>query len=144
MDVHMIARPVVALTMLVLAIPAVRLGAQTKVVRTAGGEVVGVARPDVARLATRIPGVDERQQQTVRVGGDSAQRIAMTDYGWRGRVMSVEIDEEDARVFWDVKILPDSGRSTVVRYRIDAVSGGILDVREFTGIRGISRTARKP
>jgi len=100
----------------------------------ASGEVVRAARPDDSRLSARIPGVDPQLHDNVHISGDSAQRIAMTDYGWRGRVLSVEIDQEDARVFWDVKVVPDSTRDTVVRYRIDAGNGGILDIREFTGI----------
>lgn len=58
---------------------------------------------------------------------------------------SIEIDEEDARLYWDVKIIPDSVRRTIVRYRVDAVSGGILSIREFTGVGGLAaNTGGKP
>jgi uncharacterized membrane protein YkoI len=125
----MIARPALLLILLGLA-----TSARAQSVRVATGEVVRTSRPDDSRLSTRIPGVDLQQRDNVHVSGDSAQRIAMADYGWRGRVLSVEVDEDDARVFWDVKIVPDSSRDTVVRYRVDAGNGGILGVREFTGI----------
>jgi uncharacterized membrane protein YkoI len=125
----MIARPALALLLGLAS----AVAAQARV-RVASGEVAGSARLDEHRLATRIPGVDPALRDNVHVSGDSAQRIAMSDYGWRGRVLSVEVDHDDARVFWDVKVLPDSARDTVVRYRIDAANGGILDVREFTGI----------
>jgi uncharacterized membrane protein YkoI len=133
----MIARSALALMLASIAtFPAVAVGQSH--VGVAGGEVTR-SRPqiDEGRLARRIPGIDA-QHGSVRVGGDSAQRIAMADYEWRGRVTSVEFDEEDARSFWDVKIVPDSSRGTLVRYRIDASSGGILDIREFTGIRGVA------
>lgn len=115
-----------------------RSDAQT--VRESGGEVTGSkARADATRLSTRIPGVDGELRARVRVGGDSAQRIALSDFGWRGRVSSVEIDEEDSRVFWDVKIVPDTNVRTIVRYRVDAGTGGIMSIKEFTGLRGLAR-----
>ena len=52
---------------------------------------------------------------------------------------SIEIDEEDSRVFWDVKILPDANLQTIVRYRVDAANGGIMSIKEFTGLRGLAR-----
>ena len=105
----------------------------------AGGEVTRAWHARAARLAPRIPGLDSSLRARVQISGDSAQRIAMNDFEWRGRVTSVEVDEEDARVFWDVKIAPDSSDQTLVRYRVDAVNGGILGIREFTGIRGLVR-----
>jgi uncharacterized membrane protein YkoI len=130
-------------TLAVLAL-AKRSDAQTKV-RVSTGEVTrsSAGRPDVSRLAPRIRGVDQEHRGQILVSGDSAQRIAMNDYEWRGRVHSVEFDEEDARVFWDVKIVPDSSQQTIVRYRVDAASGGIMSIKEFSGIRGLG-LARKP
>ena len=120
-------------------------GAQANRVTLSGGEVT-LSRVDAARLAERIPGVPPAVRGRVTVSGDSAQRVAMEDFDWRGRVMSVEFDIEDARLFWDVKIIPDSTRQTIVRYRVDAGTGGILNIREFTGIRGLPRslTAESP
>lgn len=130
----MIARMVLALALLTSAEFA---GAQNKMY-VAGGDVTrGVG--DRARLASRIPGVEAERRARVRVEGDSAQRLAMNDFEWRGRVSSVEIDEEDARVFWDVKIVPDSNQQMIVRYRVDAATGGILDIKEFHGIRALPR-----
>jgi hypothetical protein len=103
---------------------------------------VSRARSDPGRLAAVIPGVHPEWRARVRVTGDSAQRLAMAHFDWRGRVSSVEIDEEGARLYWDVKIVPDSTHETIVRYRVDATSGGILSIREFTGIRGLAR--RRP
>ena len=97
-------------------------------------------RRDASRLSSSIPGVAEELRARLRISGDSAQRIALDDFGWRGRVSSVEVDEQDARLFWDVKVVPDSARATVVRYRIDATNGGILDIREFSGVAGSART----
>jgi uncharacterized membrane protein YkoI len=113
--------------------------------RVFGGEVsrANTARVDVSRLANRIPGVDAERRARIRVGGDSAQRIAMNDFGWSGRVSSVEIDEEDSRIFWDVKIVPDTSQQTIVRYRVDAAAGGILAIKEFSGIRGLARRSGK-
>ena len=109
--------------------------------REVGGEVSRSrpARVDPARLSARIPGVDSTMRARVRVPGDSAQRIALDDFEWRGRVISLEVDEEDSRVFWDVKIVPDSSQSTVVRYRVDAATGGIMNIKEFTGLHGLAR-----
>jgi uncharacterized membrane protein YkoI len=130
-------------TLAVLAL-AKRSDAQSKV-RVSTGEVTrsGVGRPDSSRLTTKIRDADAEHRGQILVSGDSAQRIAMNDYEWRGRVRSVEFDEEDARAFWDVKIVPDSGQQTIVRYRVDATSGGIMSIREFTGIRGLG-LVRKP
>jgi uncharacterized membrane protein YkoI len=130
------------LALAILAL-AKRSDAQSKV-RMSGGEVTrsSAARPDPSRLASRIPGVEGERSGRIQVSGDSAQRIAMSDYAWKGRVSSVEIDEEDTRVFWDVKIVPDTSQMTIVRYRIDAASGGILSIKEFSGISGLAR--RKP
>ena len=89
-----------------------------------GGEVV-------SRLAARVPGVSAEQKLRLRVSGDSAQRIALADFAWKGRVISLEIDEEDTRLYWDVKIEPDTKPGAVVRYRVDATNGGILGIREF-------------
>src|SRR5213594_1726164 len=77
-------------------------------VRASGGEVTrsSLPRPEVSRLAGRIPGIEADRRERVQVSGDSAQRIAMNDFAWKGRVSSVEIDEEDSRIFWDVKIVP--------------------------------------
>ena len=105
----------------------------------AAGEVTHASHARAARLATRIPGIDSVLRARIQISGDSAQRIAMNDFEWSGRVTSVEIDEDDARIFWDVKIAPDSSDQTLVRYRVDAVTGGILGIREFTGIRGLVR-----
>ena len=115
---------------------------EAQVTRFSGGDVTRSSRADVSRLATRIPGVEADQKPRVQVSGDSAQRIAMNDFDWRGRVSSVEIDEEDARLFWDVKIVPDTSQRTIIRYRVDAASGGILGIKEFSGVRTLVR--RKP
>jgi uncharacterized membrane protein YkoI len=114
-------------------------GAQQKRVTIAGGEVARnlAVRADLSRLSSRIPGVDAETRARIRVSGDSAQRIAIADYDWKGRVHSVEVDEEDSRLFWDVKIIPDTSSQTIVRYRVDAATGGILSIREFGGVRGL-------
>jgi len=132
---HMRSTTIVALVVL-LAAP---VSAQKKAFQ-AGGEVTSrPARADLSRLTQRVSPGESALHGTVRVGADSAQRIAMTDFEWRGRVMSVEFDAADTRLFWDVKILPDNAPETVVRYRVDAVAGGIMDIREFTGIRGLRK-----
>lgn len=119
-----------------------RAHAQRTRVNVSDGDVTTVrVVVDPARLAPSIPGVPGEALPRVRVRGDSAQRIALDDFEWRGRVASLEFDEEDARVFWDVKIIPDARRGTIVRYRVDAASGGIIEIKEFTGIKGL---ARKP
>jgi uncharacterized membrane protein YkoI len=114
--------------------------AQTKV-RVSGGEVTRrtAANAEASRLTAQIRGLDMERGTRVQVSGDSAQRIAMADFDWGGRVRSVEFDEEDSRLFWDVKIVPDSSEHTIVRYRVDANSGGILSIREFRGVRGLAR-----
>jgi uncharacterized membrane protein YkoI len=127
------ARVLTTLAVMALADP---LEAQRTRVTVSGGDV---ARADAMRLSTRIPGVAAELRARVQVSGDSAQRIAMNDFAWKGRVSSVEVDEEDTRVFWDVKIVPDVSQQTIVRYRVDATSGGILGIREFTGVRGLAR-----
>jgi hypothetical protein len=110
-----------------------------------GGDVSRASRVDERRLSSRIPVPGAAQRERVRVGGDSAQRVAMHDFGWRGRVLSVELDEDDERVYWDVKIVPDTAQRTVIRYRVDAASSGILGIREFTDLAGlVPREARKP
>ncbi|HYC52625.1 MAG TPA: hypothetical protein VEB19_16050 [Gemmatimonadaceae bacterium] len=101
-----------------------------------------VGKGDVSRLAPRVPGLPAEMRARLQVSGDSAQRIALHDFDWRGRVSSIEVDEDDVRVFWDVKIVPDSTSGTLVRYRVDGRTGGILEIREFTGIRGLAR--RRP
>jgi uncharacterized membrane protein YkoI len=108
-------------------------------VTVSGGEVSRGYRADAARLAARIPGVDSAHAARLRVSGDSAQRIALHDFEWRGRVSSIEIDEQDARLFWDVKIVPDTIDRTIIRYRVDAETGVILNVKPFTGVRGLAR-----
>ena len=115
----------VTLAVLVAAAP---LGAQSSrlTASSSGGDVV-------SRMAARIPGVSEEHRARLRVGGDSAQRIALGDFAWKGRVVSIEIDEQDARLFWDVKIEPDATPRTIVRYRVDATNGGILGIKEFPG-----------
>jgi len=138
-DKDMNTRFLLTLALVTLVVTPLR-GQRTRV-NLSGGEVAA-SRPnrgDAARLAPRIPGIGPDVKARIRVSGDSAQRIAMNDFEWRGRVSSVEIDEEDARLFWDVKIVPDSTRETIVRYRVNATSGGILDIKEFRGIRGLPR-----
>lgn len=133
----------ILLTLALTLMVAAPLPAQRSREGIAGGEVsLRAASADPLRLATRIPGVDAALQARLQVGGDSAQRIAMNDFEWKGRVSSVEIDEEDARVFWDVKIVPDTGRQTIVRYRVDATNGGIVSIKAFTGVRGLVK--RRP
>jgi uncharacterized membrane protein YkoI len=111
----------VTLAALGVAMP---LGAQSVRQYASGGEVV-------SRMATRVPGVSQEQKARLRVSGDSAQRIALHDFAWKGRVVSVEIDEQDARLYWDVKIEPDANPRAIIRYRVDATNGGILGIREF-------------
>lgn len=134
-------RPQTLLPLALALLLSARAHAQRTRVNVSDGDVTTVRAVDPARLAPSIPGVPGEALARVRVRGDSAQRIALDDFEWRGRVASVEIDEEDARVFWDVKIVPDARRGTIVRYRVDAASGGILEIKEFTGIKGL---ARKP
>ena len=133
-------------TILVLAALAVLVtrpaAAQRTRVNVSNGDVSVAPARDAARLAPRIPGIAPELAARIRVGGDSAQRIALEDFGWKGRVSSLELDEEDARLFWDVKVVPDATRETLVRYRVDATSGGILEIKEFTGIRGLARRPR--
>ncbi|MGH7677853.1 MAG: PepSY domain-containing protein [Gemmatimonadaceae bacterium] len=107
-------------------------------VSVSGGDVSRrPARVDVSRLSTRIPGLDSAFRDRVRIGGDSAQRLAMDAHAWQGRVSSVEVDEDQGRVIWDVKIVPDSNAQTILRYRVDAQTGGIVGVRAFAGVRGL-------
>jgi hypothetical protein len=122
-----------AVLILVFAV-ARRSEAQSVVRQSDGALERTTALVDASRLFARIPGTSAELRARIRVNGDSAQRIALSDFEWRGRVNSVEIDEEDSRLYWDVKIVPDSVARTIVRYRVDAVSGGILSIREFTGI----------
>ena len=124
-----------------LALVAVPVHAQSRVAWS-GGEV-GRPLADTRRLATRVPVADAERRERVRVDGDSAQRLAMHDFHWRGRVISVELDEGDERVYWDVKIVPDSAPRTVIRYRLDAAAGGILGIREFTDVGGLTTAARR-
>ena len=112
--------------------------AQVARVNYAGGEVTLAADDRRARLARRVPGIPPEWRARVLVSGDTAQHLALSDFDWRGRVLSLELDESDTRIFWDVKIVPDGTRETIVRYRVDAASGGILSIREFTGIRKIT------
>ena len=125
------------LTLGLMAVVASPSWAQRPRVTVSGGDVSRPGVADPSRLSSRVPGLTAEYAGRVRVGGDSAQRIAISDFAWRGRVSSVEIDEEDSRVYWDVKIVPDSNQQTIVRYRVDAWSGGILGIREFTGVRGL-------
>ena len=128
---------VVAVALLVIA-----KRSDAQIVRESAGEVNGARAKGVAdasRLTSRIPGVSWEFRTRVHVGGDSAQRIALADFDWHGRVSSLEIDEEDSRVFWDVKIVPDTSMQTIVRYRVDALTGGIMGIKEFTGLRGLAR-----
>ncbi|HJQ21239.1 MAG TPA: hypothetical protein VJ867_12895 [Gemmatimonadaceae bacterium] len=126
--------------LLVVAIVAIAKRSDAQIVRESGGDVAhGKAHVDASRLTTRIPGVDAEMRDRVRVSGDSAQRIAISDFDWQGRVASVEVDEEDARVFWDVKIVPDTNARMIVRYRVDAATGGVMNIREFTGLRGLAK-----
>jgi uncharacterized membrane protein YkoI len=137
-------KPSIAVVVALVALAGEDAFAQRARVTISGGEVTSsrALERDASRLAPRIPGVTSEVRARLRVTGDSAQRIALDDFDWRGRVSSLEVDEQDARLFWDVKIVPDSTRGTIVRYRIDATNGGILDIREFTGIRGLSRDPR--
>jgi uncharacterized membrane protein YkoI len=124
-----------AVTLLVIA-----KRSDAQIVRESAGDVSGGGgKADASRLASRVPGVSWEFRSRVRVGGDSAQRIALADFDWHGRVSSLEIDEEDSRVFWDVKIVPDTSTQTIVRYRVDAMTGGIMSFKEFTGLRGLAR-----
>lgn len=134
-------RPILLVMLLALLVPAKRSEAQGVVRQSDGSLARGYTRADAMRLFGRLPGLSSELRARIRVSGDSAQRIALSDFEWKGRVNSVEIDEEDSRLYWDVKIVPDSIARTVVRYRVDAVSGGILSIREFAGIAGL---ARKP
>jgi hypothetical protein len=104
------------------------LSAQATRQFASGGEVV-------SRMSARVPGVPEEHRPRMRVGGDSAQRIALHDFAWKGRVISLEIDEMDSRLFWDVKIEPDSNPRAIIRYRVDATNGGIIGIREFAVAR---------
>ena len=134
-------------TILVLAALAVLVstpaGAQRTRVNVSNGDVaLAPTRGNAARLAPRIPGIAPDLAARIRVGGDSAQRIALEDFGWKGRVSSLELDEQDARLFWDVKVVPDATRETLMRYRVDATTGRIMEIKEFTGIRGLARRPR--
>jgi hypothetical protein len=130
------------LVMALLAVMSAPTAAQKKVAQSGGEVALHAARANAARLTDRVSGADSAQLARIQVGGDSAQRIAMHDYAWRGRVRSVEFDSADSRVFWDVKIVPDGSPTTVVRYRVDALVGGIMDIREFTGVRRLTRRGK--
>lgn len=115
-------------TLALLVVPTAHAAAQAprQVVASSGGEVV-------SRTTRRIPGVPYEYKDRLRVGGDSAQRTALADFGWKGRVISLEFDDQDARIFWDVKIEPDANTRTIIRYRVDATNGGIIGIKEFPG-----------
>lgn len=124
--------------LLIILLLAAANRSEAQVVRSSDGSVArSESRVDASRLFSKLPGLSAELTARIRVNADSAQRIALGDFEWRGRVNSVEIDEEDSRLYWDVKIVPDSLERTIVRYRVDAVNGGILSIREFTGIAGL-------
>ena len=78
-----------AVTLLVIA-----KRSDAQIVRESAGDVSGGGgKADASRLASRVPGVSWEFRSRVRVGGDSAQRIALADFDWHGRVSSHEIDE---------------------------------------------------
>lgn len=118
-------------------------GAQTRVT-VSSGDVSRATPADVRRLSMRVPVPDSARRARAAISGDSAQRLAMHDFDWRGRVISVELDEDADRLYWDVKIVPDSAPRTVVRYRVDAGTAGILGIREFTGVALGPIRIRKP
>lgn len=126
-----------------LALSASIAGAQ-RIERLSDGSVApGASRApaDASRLSTLAPELHPDLKARVQVACDSAQRIALSDFDWKGRVRHVGIAEEDARVFWDVRIVPDSARAAEIRYRVDAASGGILSINELPSP---SRTRRSP
>ena len=69
---------------------------------------------------------------SVKISGDSAMAIARRNADW-GEVSSAELNTEDKRLVYDVKVLNKSKRATQVR--IDAMSGEIVENKQYGGLK---------
>lgn len=69
---------------------------------------------------------------SVKVSGDSAMAIARRNADW-GEVSSAELEMQDKRLVYEVKVLNKSKRATEVV--IDAMTGEIVKNKQYGGLK---------
>lgn len=72
-------------------------------------------------------GVDQEEARAALAAGairPLAEILAIVDQRWLGRAIEVELDREDGRWTYEIKLLPPSGR--VFELELDAATGALL------------------
>lgn len=72
-------------------------------------------------------GVDQEEARAALAAGvirPLAEILAIVEGRWLGRAIEVELDREDGRWVYDIKLLPPSGR--VFELELDAATGALL------------------
>lgn len=77
---------------------------------------------------------EHRRMSQARISGDSAQRIALARVPG-GTVSSGELDDEDGRLVYDIKVL-ESGKRGVSEVEINAMTGAVRKVERSRGVAG--------
>lgn len=81
--------------------------------------------------AAPAPASERRDHERARAAVAAGQRLPLSDIlrqveaRFGGRVLEIELDDDDGRPIYEIELLDDNGR--VLELDVDAVSGAILD-----------------
>lgn len=80
--------------------------------------------------------VDANVASSAKVSADSAQAIALAQVPEGGKVNSGEMQMEDGKLVYDVRVVPN-GKKTSRLVRVDAMSGEIVKDKQYGGVKGV-------
>lgn len=85
----------------------------------------------LAGLPAPAPASERRDHERARAAVAAGQRLPLSailrqvETRFGGRVLEIELDDDDGRAIYEIELLDDNGR--VLELEIDAVTGAILD-----------------
>lgn len=91
---------------------------------------------EAARQTTKIKIKHDLDAQAA-ISADSAQAIALAQV--KGRVSSGELENENGRLVYNLRVLHDEGRNRISLVTIDANTGAIVGNKQLGGLRARAR-----
>ncbi len=91
---------------------------------------------EAARQTTKIK-IKNNLDAQAAISADSAQAIALAQV--KGRVSSGELENENGRLVYNLRVLHDEGRNRISLLTIDANTGEVVGNKQLGGLRARAR-----